>query len=280
MNTGNLSNDEMLFSINQVAKMLEIVPATIRNWEKSGLFTAKRKDNNYRVFDFDDIELLKKIKRYSIDENTGIFAIKNIMRSDLGKSTPVKSAIDENAKYSKKLLSNKWKESREKLNYTLEDVTNIIGISSSYLSKIENGQANISLDILNKLANFYGESLLFFFDNEITESKVVRNNEGEKIDVGLSGVKMESLISVKQHVLYPMMYTVEPGCGSLESHHHHGEEYIYIINGKVQVTLNETEVYVLRNGDSMYFKSNEYHNWYNISKKTTKLLWVHSPVES
>lgn len=279
MTKNKLSNDEVLFNINQVAKMLGVVPATIRNWEKGGLFTAKRKDNNYRVFDFDDIELLKKIKRYSIDENIGIHALKNILRSDIGKTTPIKAEDDGSAKYSKKLLSSKWKEKREELHYTLEDLSSAVGISPSYLSKIEKGQVNISLEILNKLANFYGESILYFFDNNITESKVVRSSEREEVDVGLKGVRMESLVSVKQHMLIPMMYTVEPGCGSLESHHHTGEEFIYIINGKIQVTLNETEVYILKSGDSMYFKSNEYHNWYNISKKVTTLIWVHSPVE-
>ena len=136
------------------------------------------------------------------------------------------------------------------------------------------------MEILNKLANFYGESILYFFDNEITENKVVRRGEREEVDVGLKGVRMESLVSVKQHMLIPMMYTVEPGCGSLENHRHTGEEFIYIIHGKIQVTLNETNIYVLKNGDSMYFKSNEYHNWYNIGKKVTTLMWVHSPVES
>ena len=127
MSKDKFSNDEVLFNINQVAKMLGVVPATIRNWEKSGLFTAKRKDNNYRVFDFDDIELLKKVKRYSIDENIGILALKNILRSDLGKNIPMKAENDNSAKYSKKLLSSKWKERREELHYTLEDLSNAVG---------------------------------------------------------------------------------------------------------------------------------------------------------
>ena len=66
MKKTSVSSDDVLFNINQVAKMLGVVPATIRNWEKNGLFVAKRKSNNYRVFDFDDIELLKKIKVYSL----------------------------------------------------------------------------------------------------------------------------------------------------------------------------------------------------------------------
>lgn len=236
------------------------------------------KPNNYRVYDLDDIETLKKIKQYSIEDNIGISAIKNILLPGIENRRPLKSEI--NAKYSKELLSNKWKESREKLNYTLEDVSSKIGISPSYLSKIEKGQANISLDILYKLADFYGESILYFFNKNATDSKVVRKGTGEKIDVGLEGVIMESLVAVKDNVLYPLIFNVEPGCGSQETHRHHGEEFLFILDGRVEVLINNKDVYVLKTGDSMYFKSNEYHSWKNISKKISRILWVHCPYES
>ena len=64
-------DDNINFSINQVAKMIGVVPATIRNWEKYGLIEAKRSSNNYRRFSLDDINTLKKIKEYSIDKKNG-----------------------------------------------------------------------------------------------------------------------------------------------------------------------------------------------------------------
>ncbi len=59
MNEKKSSSDNVTFSISQVAKVLKVVPATIRNWEKSGLFVAKRSENNYRTYTLDDIETLK-----------------------------------------------------------------------------------------------------------------------------------------------------------------------------------------------------------------------------
>lgn len=275
-------SDEMLFNINQVAKILDVVPATIRNWEKNGLFIAKRKNNNYRVFSLDDIDQLKIIRTYSINQKMGTNAIKNILMSGLTKP-PMFSSVDPSevqTKYSKKLLSGKWLESRNNLNLTLEEVGANIGISTSYLSKIENGQANISFDILNKLANFYGESILYFFEQESIDSKIVRNKQGEVVEVGLPGVRMESLIAQKHHVLFPVLFTIEPDCGSTETHRHHGEEFIYVIHGKLEVTLNYDEVYPIKKGDSIYFKSFEYHSWTNTGKKPAMILWVHSPVET
>lgn len=279
-NTNN--NDEVLFSINQISKILGVVPSTIRNWEKNGLFVAKRTKNNYRVYSLDDIEVLKKIRTLSIEQKTGNYGIKKIM-------TPVMSTSDgwpelENAntqtRYSKKLLSGKWKKFREDLNLTLEEVSEQVGISSSYLSKIENCQANISYEILDKLAVFYGKSVLDFFDKESDDNRVVKDGQGKIAEVGLPGVRMESLISQENHVFDPMIFTVDPGHGSLDTHRHHGEEFIYVLSGKLKVTLNNNEVYLLKKGDSMYFKSFEYHSWMNSGSKVAKLLWVHSPIET
>ena len=278
MNKSVTHSDEITFSINEVAKILGVVPTTIRNWEKSGLFTAKRKENNYRVYTFDDIEYLKKIKKYSIDDSLPLKSIKTLFAQEIPTPVPDnESKVPMDAKYSKKLLSNRWKEARESKSYTLEEVSTNIGISASYLSKIENGQANVSYEILEKLALFYGEALIFFFDLDSTEENVVKKNQGEKVTIGLPGVEMESLVAVNDHMLYPMIFTVEPGCGSNETHRHHGEEFIYILNGQLNVTLNYKEKYHLTSGDSMYFRSNDFHSWENNGKKDTKLIWVHSP---
>jgi DNA-binding transcriptional MerR regulator/quercetin dioxygenase-like cupin family protein len=274
-------DDEVLFNINQVAKVLNVVPTTIRNWEKAGLFTAKRKGNNYRVFNLDDLELLKKIKTLSVENKMGARAIKSILMTEVIKPPYLTNqGGDTQSKYSKKLISNKWREAREKMGLTLDEVSAQVDISSSYLSKIENGLANISIDILNKLAIFYGESILSFFELEGEDDKVVRKGCGEIAEIGISGVEMESLISQKHHVLFPMLFTIEPGGGDPNTHRHHGEEFIYVLNGRLKVTLNYDEEYTLKQGDSIYFRSFDYHSWINDSVKATKVIWVHSPVEA
>jgi DNA (cytosine-5)-methyltransferase 1 len=45
-----------LLTIAEASKMLDVSPDTIRRWDKKGLIKARRDDNNYRVFNIDEIK--------------------------------------------------------------------------------------------------------------------------------------------------------------------------------------------------------------------------------
>lgn len=280
MSSKNDNKDEMLFNINQIAKELGVVPATLRNWEKRGLFYAKRAENNYRVYSLDDLELLRKIYTMSVEQQMSGAAIKNILVTSIPQSLfGNMEKNDDLNRYTRTLLGEKWRKEREKLGLTLDEVAAAIGIPSLQLSKVEMSQTNISLELLNTLASFYGESLSHFMNQASDERKLVTRGNGESIDIGLLGVKLESLIAQKNHILFPMLYTIEPGCEAPETHRHHGEEFIYILSGRLKVTLNYEEIYELKTGDSVFFKSFDYHHWINIGSKPVRLIWVHSPIE-
>ena len=45
-----------------MSELLDISMDTLRNWERNGLLTVKRKDNGYRVYTDEDIRQLKIIR--------------------------------------------------------------------------------------------------------------------------------------------------------------------------------------------------------------------------
>jgi DNA-binding transcriptional MerR regulator len=50
---------EVYFSIKEAAEILGVTPLTLRNWDKSGKFTANRHPiNNYRVYKLSNLERL------------------------------------------------------------------------------------------------------------------------------------------------------------------------------------------------------------------------------
>ena len=51
----------MILKIKELENTLSISRSNIRFYEKQGLFTPERKDNNYREYTEQDIEILKGI---------------------------------------------------------------------------------------------------------------------------------------------------------------------------------------------------------------------------
>lgn len=266
--------DEVYFTIREVAEQIGVVPATIRNWEKHGLFRAKRSSNGYRIFDFNDIARLREIKQRSKDEGMGINALRLLF------STSRDDAVEkDDVVVSRRLLSEKWKEFRLERGYLLEEVAQAIGISASYLSKIENLQAaNVSLSVLQRLADFYGENLLYYVNGPQEERFLVRRDERERVSIGIPGITVESVSAMSKNTLSPMLYTVEPGRGRDVPSAHSGEEFIYVISGEMEFILGEDQRFLLRAGDALTFSSLKPHRWRNCGSARAQLLWVYTPL--
>jgi quercetin dioxygenase-like cupin family protein len=73
------------------------------------------------------------------------------------------------------------------------------------------------------------------------------------------------------------LFRIAPGAGSGEPYAHEGEEFLYILRGKLEISLDEGKPYRLRAGDSFYFESNIPHRWLNPGKREACVLWVNIP---
>ena len=56
-------------------------------------------------------------------------------------------------------------------------------------------------------------------------------------------------------------------------YHHEGEEFVYVLQGKIEVAVGE-HLNILNAGDSLHFNSAIRHNLKNISDETAELLVV------
>jgi DNA-binding transcriptional MerR regulator/quercetin dioxygenase-like cupin family protein len=259
-----------------VARQIGVVPATVRNWEKAGLFTARRTDKGYRVYDVGDIERLRRIRELSKDKSMGLNAIRLLQSQPDEQTVPAGPASAE-VMVSKKLLGRKWREYRLERGYLLEEVARAVGISVSYLSKIENVQANVSYAVLKRLAEFYGENILYYVAEPEKDQALVKKNEGEVLSIGLDGVTIESVVARRHHTLSGMVYTVAPGCGRQTPNSHNGEEFVHVLKGEIRMDLDGRE-FCLKSGDSLNFQSRETHCWLNTGKFAARILWVYTPL--
>jgi transcriptional regulator with XRE-family HTH domain len=157
---------------------------------------------------------------------------------------------------------------------SLGQVAKAVGISLGFLSALERSHMSASVSTLRKLARFYKTNILDFFDAAKSQSRVVQPNGRKVLEAG-PGVRME-LLAWGNTVMEPHLFRIAPDAGSGESYTHEGEEFLYVLQGEFQISLEEKE-YRLESGDSFYFESATPHSWKNPGRKETWVLWVNTP---
>ena len=73
------------------------------------------------------------------------------------------------------------------------------------------------------------------------------------------------------------MFCVEPGGGSQGAYAHEGEEFIFVLEGRLNLRLGSGERYRLKPGDCAYYPSTLEHEWWNATTLVALLLWVNTP---
>ncbi len=236
-----------------------------------GLVTPSRSQGRYRMYSQGALEKLKRIKYLRTVKHVnpaGIIA----MLVDGGKA---KTEPPSGEKRKRETIGQQLLKLRQEIGLTLAEVAGRTGVSVSFLSSLERGYSNASIATLQKLARLYKTSVLSFFAESDTTRRLVRPRE-RKILQPNPGVQME-LLAFGKKVMEPHLFRIAAGAGSGGSYSHEGEEFIYVLQGSLEIWLDEVENYTLEAGDSLYFESTQSHRWQSLSEKETLLLWVNTP---
>ena len=258
------------FRISQAAHLLGISPSSLRNWERMGLITAARSQGRYRLYSREALKKLRKIQYLRTVQHVNPAGIAALLQDKPGGERQPSELKHKQEGIAQKLL-----ELRREHGLTLAEVRQKTGLSVSFLSSLERGYSNASIATLQKLARLYETKVLAFFADEDDSRRLVRARE-RKVLVPNPGVQME-LLAFGKKVMEPHLFRIAPGADSGGSYSHEGEEFIYVLQGKLEMWIDEMEHYALEAGDSLYFESTHAHRWRSLSQKETLLLWVNTP---
>ena len=258
------------FTISQVAKMINVSPSTLRLWEQRGLARPHRTESGYRVYHLEDVERLKHIHQLRVGQNLNPDAIKHL----LGTAGAAAATRPEEEK-AFNAISARLRKLRQQRGLTLADAAHKSGLSPSFLSCVERGQANASVASLQKLSVLYDTNVLTFFSKSRKSRKLVRPHQRKSIS-NQPGITIE-LLAEGETAMEPHLFHIAPGASSGGSYHHEGEEFIYVISGSCEFWLDEVEHYRLQPGDSLYFSSQQTHRWSNVRDVEAVLLWINTP---
>lgn len=181
---------------------------------------------------------------------------------------------------SEDFLGQRIRSLRSARGWTLEQTSQASGLARSTLSKIENGQMSPTYDALIKIAAG--------FQIDLSELFAV---EHEPMGVGRRSVSPKG---VGPHHSTPY-YDHELLCNDLSNKdmvpfrskilarsfddfddwsRHVGEEFVYVLSGKVRLFTEFYEPVELGSGDSWYIDSRMGHRVISISKNDAEVLWV------
>ncbi len=256
--------------IGAVAKQLGISPSTIRSWERIGLrFSAPVQPGTHRTYSAEDVRLLKRaihLRRVKGLNATAVLA-------ELQRDGFIDPDGDGSASRARPVGS-RLRALRLKSKQSLIQVAKANQISVGFLSNLERSQTGASIGIMHRLARYYGTNILDFFSHTDSSGPLVRRKDRQSIH-GWVGVQMD-LLAWGDITMEPHLFHVAPGSGSKESYSHEGEEFLFVVRGRLNITLGERE-YQLSKGDSFYFESRIVHRWLNPGKKTAIILWINTP---
>jgi quercetin dioxygenase-like cupin family protein/DNA-binding XRE family transcriptional regulator len=165
---------------------------------------------------------------------------------------------------------------------TLKRVAEAAGCSESVLSKIENGRASPSLRMVHRIAAALDVTVGRLFAQEDDGEHIVARAgtrpmiETDQVHKG-KGLRLEPLIAnVAGHLLECHINHIEPGARSDGDLQHDGEEFGYMLEGSIELTVGGRR-YLIETGDGFCFRSERPHSWRNRSKIPAKILWINTP---
>ena len=161
---------------------------------------------------------------------------------------------------------------------TLKEVAHAAGVSESFLSRLERGRSSASVASLQRLASALGiEVSDLFAADGLPRPRVLSRGAREQVVWGHLGRK--ALLTPKPfHSLEVVAAEFDPGGSTGDEPYTHGdsEELLVVLDGHVHVQLG-TEVYDLRAGDSVHYRSSTPHRVSNPGDAAAEVLFVISP---
>ena len=177
-------------------------------------------------------------------------------------------------------IGERIKKKRNEKDFSLRELAAKVDLSASFLSQIEQGKASPSIENLKKIATYLEVKVSYLIEEEDESlgSFHIKKEDRKYVESIDSKTSIALLTSSKiEKNMEPIMYEIKPGGESGRGFfNHNGEEFIYIIEGTLDIYI-EDQLTTLNEGDSFYFKSSLNHRFKNNGKKLTKAIWVVTP---
>ena len=169
----------------------------------------------------------------------------------------------------------KIKQMRNQKSLTQEELADRCELTKGFISQLENNLNSPSIATLTDILSALGSNLSEFFREE-PEEKVVFSKE-EFIEKDADGVLLNWLIpNAQKNMMEPILVELDENCSTAEDIPHEGEEFGYVLEGKVAVVLGNKQ-HLCKKGEAFYYAAEKPHFIRNKGKSKAKFLWISTP---
>ena len=172
-------------------------------------------------------------------------------------------------------LGKKIKQMRNQKGLTQEELADRCELTKGYISQLENNLNSPSIATLTDILSALGSNLSEFFREEADEKVVFTKDEFFEKDS--EGVLWKWLIpNAQKNMLEPVLVELSEGASASEDIPHEGEEFGYVLEGRIAVVLGSKH-YICKKGEAFYYSASKPHSILNKSKSRARFLWISTP---
>ncbi|MCV7194082.1 helix-turn-helix domain-containing protein [Mycolicibacterium brumae] len=157
---------------------------------------------------------------------------------------------------------------------TLAELADQVGVTKSYLSKVERGLSSPSIAIALRIADVLGVDVAEVFgDSASSGSEVVVERSSGRLRAEPDALPVYDPIAAIRSGKQMHPFVVHPAADAQALVHHPGEEFVYVLAGSAMLTVNDDEV-ELATGDCAYFAASNPHRLRSTSETPASVLVV------
>ncbi|QTD40315.1 helix-turn-helix domain-containing protein [Sporosarcina sp. Te-1] len=162
------------------------------------------------------------------------------------------------------------KKERKKRNLTLEELAEHSKVSRSMLSMIERGEKNPTIQVASQIAEGLDVTISYLLgEQQKQEVILIRANQRLVYKDETNGMGRQLLSPAFGSRGLEFILNIIPSLqdtGTFPAHKRGVKEYIHVTQGRLKVVLGEqSETYIVEQGDSIYFEADVEHRFINLS---------------
>lgn len=172
-------------------------------------------------------------------------------------------------------LGAKIKALRLKNRLTQGELADRCELTKGYISQLENELTSPSIATLKDILQTLGSSLNEFFSDD-DEEKVVFGKDDYFVKQADDFLVTWLVPTAQKNAMEAILMEIEPNKSSENDLPHDGEEFGYVLEGKIKINLGKKK-FVATKGETFYFRADKTHSIQNLTDKKAVVLWLSCP---